>query len=192
LAIPHKTGIHYSVTSRLPVASDTFSNEFWENLLKNFINQNEFIVVDTPHDFSDSAIQILNVSTNILLLMGPDLSSLRCAANALDVYGRIGIPPERVKIILNMITNQSGIKQAQFEKALDYPISYIIPYDAEEVIRAINFGEPFILSNHDLPISVTIEDIAYDLSDESYKSIPPAAPSDAWKRVSQRNSSKKK
>ena len=192
LAILHKSGIHYAVMSKLPIASDVFSNEFWVNLLEIFIGQNDFVVVDVPHDFSDSAIQILNASTEILLVMGPELSSLRSTANAMDIYGKLGIPYERVKIVLNMITNQSGIKQVQFEKALGFPISYIIPYDAEEVVRAINFGEPFILSNHELPISMMIEDIAYELSDESYKSIPPAIPSDAWKRVSHRNSLKKK
>jgi len=192
LAILHKSGVHYAVMSKLPIASDIFSNEFWVNLLEIFIGQNDFVVVDVPHDFSDSAIQILNASTEILLVMGPELSSLRSTANAMDIYGKLGIPSERVKIVLNMITNQSGIKQAQFEKALGFPISYIIPYDAEEVVRAINFGEPFILSNHELPISMMIEDIAYELSDESYKSIPPAIPSEAWKRVSHRNSLKKK
>ena len=192
LSILHKTGVHYAVTSKLPIAADTFSNEFWETLLERFMRQHEFVVVDAPHDFSDSAIQILNASTEILLVMGPELSSLRATANALDIYGKLGIPSEKVKIVLNMITNQSGIKQAQFEKALGYPIDYLIPYNAEEVVRAINFGEPFILSNPDLPISMLIEDIAYELSDESYKSIPPAVPSETWKRVSQRNSSKKK
>ena len=190
LANPHNTGVHYAVTSKLPVASDLFSNEFWATMLDGFSAQNEFIVVDVPHDFSDSTIQILNASTNILLVMGPELSSLRSTVNALDIYNKLDIPLEKIKIVLNMVTNRSGIKQAQLEKALGNPISYIIPYDADEVVRAINFGEPFILSNHELPISVMMEDIAYELSDESYKRIPPAVPSEMWKRVHQRHSNK--
>ena len=181
LAILHKSGLYYVAASKLPVAADAYSNEFWSKLLEKFIHQNEFVVVDTPHDFSDNAIQLLNTATHILLVMAPELSSLRAAANALNIYERLGFSDGKIKVVLNSITNHSGIKHTQFEKALGFPVSYILPYDPEEVVRAINFGEPFILSNPELPISVKIEDMAYALSDEAYKNLPPALPSATWK-----------
>jgi pilus assembly protein CpaE len=191
LSILHKSGLYYVAASKLPVAADAFSNEFWNKLLEGFIRQNDFIVVDTPHDFSDSTIQLLNASTHILLVMAPELSSLRAAANALNIYDRLGFAESKIKVVLNSTTNYSGIKQAQLEKALGFPISYTLPYDPEEVIRAINFGEPFVLGNPEIPISVKIEDMAYVLSDESYKSLPPAVPSETWKRVVNRLPAKK-
>jgi pilus assembly protein CpaE len=191
LAILHASGIYYVAASKLPVAADAYSNEFWSKLLDKFIQQNEFIVIDTPHDFTDSTIQLLNASTNILLVTAPDLSSLRAAASALNIYDRLGFSEAKIKIVLNSTTNFSSIKQAQLEKALGFPVSYIIPNDPDEVIRAINFGEPFVLSNPDLPISVKIEDMAYALSDEAYKSLPPALPTAAWKRVVNRLPAKK-
>jgi len=89
LAILYRTGLYYAIASKLPVAADLFSNEFWNKLLDNFIRQNEFIVADVPHDFSDNAIQLLNASTHILLVIGPELSSLRAATNALNIYGSL-------------------------------------------------------------------------------------------------------
>jgi pilus assembly protein CpaE len=191
LAILHKSGIYYTAASRLPVAADSFSNDFWGKLLEGFLQQNDFVVADAPHDFSDSTIQMLNASQHILLLMAPELSSLRAATNALNIYDRLGFPESKIKIVLNITTNYSGIKQSQFEKALGFPIWHTIPFDPEEVVRAINFGEPFVLSNPDLPISTKIEDIAYFLSDDVYKNIPPAQPTEIWKRVTHRNPLKK-
>lgn len=191
LSILHKTGVYYVAASKLPIAADTFSNEFWGKLLEKLIQQNEYIVVDTPHDFSDNAIQLLTASTHILLVMAPELSSLRAAANALNIYDRLGFPEAKIKIVLNSTSSQGGIKQAQLEKALGFPVSYTLPYDPQEVIRAINFGEPFILNNPELPISMRIEDMAYALSDESYKKLPPAIPSATWKRVTNRLPAKK-
>ena len=52
-----------------------------------------------------------------------------------------------------------------------------------EVNRALNFGQPFILNNPDLPICLLLEKMAYALSDDSFKAIPPAVPSPTWKRV---------
>lgn len=192
LAVQHKSGIHYVTASKLPIAGDTYSNEFWNRLLGKFIEQNEFIVADTAHDFSDTSIQLLNASSYILLVMAPELSSLRAAANAINIYDKLGFPEEKIQIVLNMVTNHSGIKHTQLEKALGRTIPYIIPNDPEEVVRAINFGEPFLLSNPDLSISMKIEEMAYQLSDEVYKKLPPAVPSVAWKRVTTRLAAKKK
>lgn len=191
LSILHKTGLYYLVASKLPVAVDTYSNELWSKLLEKLTQQNEYLVVDTPHDFSDNAIQLLNISTHVLLVMAPELSSLRAAANALNIYDKLGFTESKIKLVLNSISSQGGIKHAQLEKALGFPVSYTLPYDPQEVIRAINFGEPFILNNPELPISMRIEDIAYALSDESYKKLPPAIPSATWKRVTNRLPSKK-
>jgi len=187
----HKTGIYFVVASKLPVASDAFSNEFWSKLLELFTRQNEFVVIDTPHDFSDSTIQMLNCASQILLVMGPELSSLRAMGNALNIYDRLGIPESKIKLVLNSTTNQSGIRLSQIEKALGVSISYELPFAGEEVVRAINFGEPFILNNPELPISARIEDMAYALSDENYKNLPPVIPSPAWKRVVDRLPGKK-
>jgi MinD-like ATPase involved in chromosome partitioning or flagellar assembly len=59
----------------------------------------------------------------------------------------------------------------------------LLPYEAGEVNRALNFGQPFILNNPDLPICLNLEKIAYALSDDTHKAIPPVAPSATWKRV---------
>ncbi len=182
----HKSGLRFAVACKLPVAIDAYSSEFWNRLLELFIHQNEFIVVDTPHDFSDGAIHMLNSASQILLVMGPELSSLKAAGSALNIYDRLGIQDTKFKVVLNMTTNHSGIRQSQLEKALGIPISYVLPYSPDEVVRAINFGEPFILENPEMPISARIEDMAYALSDESYKNLPPAIPSPTWKRVTER------
>ena len=62
----------------------------------------------------------------------------------------------------------------------------MIPYEPDEVIRALNFGEPFLLKSSDLPISVILEDMAYLLSHDTHKNLPPAAPTETWKRVTDR------
>ncbi len=191
LSILHKNGLYFVAAPKLPVAEDAFSHDFWSKLLDKFIHQNEFIIVDTPHDFSDIAIQMLNSASQVLLVMAPELASLRAAVNALNIYERLGFEESKIKIILNQTINRGGIKQSQIEKALGVPVTYILPYEGDEVIRALNFGEPFILSNPELPISARFEDMAYALSDELYRNIPPALPSATWKRVMDRIAAKK-
>jgi MinD-like ATPase involved in chromosome partitioning or flagellar assembly len=123
------------------------------------------------------------MSSTILLVMAPEMASLRTAISALEIYDRLAIPMDKVKIVLNNNSSSPAIKQAQLEKVLKHPIEFVLPYEAGEVNRALNFGQPFILNNPDLPICINLEKMAYILSDDAHKAIPPAVPSPTWKRV---------
>lgn len=179
----HKTGIRYIASPRFPIASDTFSSEVLGLFMEKVKAENEFVVIDTSHDFSDMAINMLNASSSIVLVMAPEMASLRSAMSAIEIYDRLGVSVDKMKIVLNNNSSNSAIKQAQLEKVLKRPIDFVLPYEAGEVNRALNFGKPFILNNPDLPICQALEIMAYKLSDEGYKSIPPAVPSPTWKRV---------
>lgn len=179
----HKSGIRYLASPRFPIAADTFSNEILKIFMDKLKLQNEFIVIDTSHDFSDMTINMLSMSNHIALVMAPEMASLRSTMSALEIYDRLGLSIDKVKIVLNNNSSNPAIKQAQLEKVLKRPIDFVLPYEAGEVNRALNFGQPFILTNPDLPICLNLEKMAYTLSDESYKAIPPAVPSPTWKRV---------
>jgi pilus assembly protein CpaE len=178
-----KSGIRYIASPRYPIAADTFTNEALQLLMERMKNSNEFILADTSHDFSDLTIQMLSMSSSILLVMAPEMASLRTTMSALEIYDRLGIAPENVKIVLNNNSSNPAIKLAQLEKVLKRPMDFVLPYEAGEVNRALNFGQPFILENPDLPLCLQLEKMAYSLSDDSYKGIPPAMPSPTWKRV---------
>jgi hypothetical protein len=115
--------------------------------------------------------------------MAPEMASLRTTMSAMEIYDRLGIPLDKVKIALNNNSSNPAIKQAQLEKVLKHPIDFVLPFEAGEVNRALNFGQPFILNNPDLAICFVLEKMAYAMSDEGYKALPPAAPSQTWKRA---------
>ena len=179
----HKSGIRYIASPRFPIASDTFSNEIMKLFVDELKARNDFIIVDTSHDFSDMTINMLSMSNSILLVMAPEIASLRSTMGALEIYDRLGVSVEKVNIVLNNNSSNPAIKQAQLEKVLKRPIDFVLPYEAGEVNRALNFGQPFILTNPDLPICLALELMAYNLTDPGVKALPPAVPSPTWKRV---------
>ena len=179
----HKSGIRYVASPRYPIAADTFTTDELKLLMEKIESQNDFIIIDTSHDFSDMTIQMLSISDTILLVMAPEMASLRTTVSAMEIYDRLGISLDKVKIALNNNSSNPAIKQAQLEKVLKRPIDFVLPFEAGEVNRAINFGQPFILTNPDLPICLVLEKMAYALSTETHKALPPAVPSPAWKRV---------
>ena len=183
LMCTHKSGIRYIASPRYPIAADTFTTDELKLLMEEIKSKNDFIVIDTSHDFSDMTIQMLSMSDTILLVLAPEMASLRTTVSAMEIYDRLGISLDKVKIALNNNSSNPAIKQAQLEKVLKRPIDFVLPFEAGEVNRAINFGQPFILTNPDLPICLVLEKMAYALSAETQKALPPAVPSPTWKRV---------
>jgi len=186
VALKHESGLFYVAAPRSPIALDTFSDGFWRMALDAVTKQYEFVVIDTAHDFTDVTIQMLNAASSIVLVIAPEMGSLRAAMSALDIYDRLGFAKDSIQMVLNRTSSVGGIRKSQIEKVLGRPVEFELPYEPEEVIRAVNFGEPFLLTKPELPISERIEEMAYQLSHEVHKNLPPPAPTEAWKRVTRR------
>ena len=191
VATKHPSGLSFIAAPRSPIALDTFSDEFWRIVLGKLAKQYEFIVIDTAHDFADVTIQMLNFANTVILMLAPEMSSLRAAMSAMDIYDKLGFAREKIKLVVNSNSPIAGIRQSQIEKVLDHPVEFAIPYEPDAVIHAVNFGEPFLLENSDLAISSILEDLAYRLSNDVHKNLPPAAPTETWKRVTKRLEDKK-
>ncbi len=182
----HDSGISYIAAPKTPIGIDVFTDDFWRTVFEKVQKNFRFVVIDTAHDFTDLTIQMLNFATTIVLVVSHDMSSLNAALNALDIYDKLGFSPDAIKIILNNNSAIAGIKQEQIEKALRRKVDYVLPYEPEQVVRAINFGKPLVLNDPQTHVSVTLQNMAYELTDDLFKNLPPAAPSETWKRVTER------
>ncbi len=191
LTTKHSSGLDFIASPTYPIAVDSFSDDVWQTVLDELRNQYEYIVIDTPHDFSNIAIHMLNFADQIMMMLSPEMASIRAAVCALNIYDKLNYSLEKILPVINNVTPHSGIKQGQVEKVLKRPVKYFIPNAPNEFLRAINFGEPLVVTQQDSPVTAVFEDIAYTMSKESLKNIPPAAPTAVWKRVTSRMTSKK-
>jgi DNA-binding response OmpR family regulator len=176
----HQSGIRYIASPRYPIAADTFTSETLKLFMEKIRVHNDFVVV-ILHDFSDMTPHVEHVEHDLCWSCTEMVA--RTTMSAFEIYDRLGVSLDKVKIALNNNSSNPAIKQAQLEKVLKRPIDFVLPFEAGEVNRALNFGQPFILNNPDLPICLVLEQMAYSLSDESNKALPPAVPSATWKRV---------
>jgi pilus assembly protein CpaE len=191
LVSKHSSGLEFIASPAYPIAIDSFTDEIWQLVLESLRGMYEYIIIDTAHDFSNVTIQTLNFADQLLMMMTPEMASIRSAVCALNIYDKLGLSKEKVLPVLNNIFPYSGIKQAQVEKVLKRPVKYVLPNAPTEFIRSINFGEPLVATYPDSPVTALMEDAAYVFSKESFKNIPPAAPTAVWKRVTGRMSNKK-
>jgi len=180
----HKSGISFIATPKLPIPFEAL-NDIFPKALEEFRSQHDFIVLDTPHDFSNVTIMSLDAADHILLVMAPEMASVRGAICALKTYENLGYSSDKVTVVLNYNSPVTGLKMQQIEKAIGRQIDIEFPF-SQEVFHAINTGEPFLLADPSLPISMRVEEFAYMLSRDILKSVPPAMRTPTWKNVTKR------
>jgi pilus assembly protein CpaE len=188
----HESGVNFIAAPTYPTEAEMISSEILDTSLQLLRKRYDYMVADLPHNFNPIAIHALDLADVILLVTAPDVASIRAASVALDTYGKLNYPPEKIKLVLNATFPKHGLPRDKIETALGVPVMVTIPYTPDRFVEAINFGQPLISAKTDEPIASLLEDLAFFLSRDAQKKSRPVSPSDTWQRVYKRYSERKK
>jgi len=188
----HESGLHFIAAPTFPSEVDTLRGETLAAALQIFKTQYAYIVADLPHDFSEFAIQPLDVANVILMVASPDMASIRAVIAAIDTYEKLDYPKEKIKFVLNAPFPHSSLTKEKIETGLGIPALATIPYVQDVFVDAINLGQPPVHQRPHESISGLLEDFAFHLSKDTHKKNKPENPTDTWKRVYKRYQAKKK
>src|SRR5271157_901147 len=188
----HESGLHFIAAPTFPSDSEKLSDETLGAAIKFIKTQYDYVVADLPHDFSDPAVHALDVADTILMIVSPDMASIRAAIAAVDTYQKLGYPQEKIKLVLSAIFPHSNLTRKKIEAALKMEAFATIPFVQDVFVDAINLGQPPVYYQLDLPISGLLEDFAFHMSKDAQKKSKPDNPTEAWKRVYKRYQERKK
>lgn len=179
----HASGLDFIAAPTYPSEAEMLS-ELTLNTSLNIIRMMyEYVVADLPHDFSEVTLQALDVADVVLLVIAPELSSIRAAAAAIDTYQKLNYPPEKIKLVLNNVFPRHGLPRERIESALERTITVTLPYSPEILVQAINIGKPILYHQPDQNFSEIVEDFSFYLSKDFHRKTQPEKPTQAWKRV---------
>src|SRR5919107_654009 len=148
LVAKHKSGLDILAGSEQfdrPNAQDAGAVE---ELLRILAKVYEHIVIDAGNMVNACAVAALYAAETVFLVTNPDVPSIRNAQRLIDRVRQLGAGSERVKILLNRVSDQHLIAPKQIETALGYGIHHTFTSDYRTVSTALNSGVPLALTNH--------------------------------------------
>jgi pilus assembly protein CpaE len=119
-----------------------------EELLRVLSRLYDYIVIDAGNVINSCSVSALYAADTIFLVTNPDVPSIRNAQRLVDRVRQLGAGSERVKILLNRVSDQNLVAPKQIETALGYGIHHTFSSDYRTVSTALNSGVPLALSNH--------------------------------------------
>lgn len=121
----------------------------------------ENVVVDLPGRFDIQTIAAMGQADLILIVCQLQVPSLRNARRFYETLIRMGVPEERIEIVVNRSDGRSGrITEADVVATVKKAVFATIPNDYQFVARSIDFGRPIAALDRNSPVRAAIRKMA--------------------------------
>lgn len=122
-----------------------------------------YVVLDVERSFQLLPTEALRRADIVVLVFQMDFTSLRNARRTSQRLTELGIPPERVRLVVNRYGEAKQVSVATAEKAVG-ALSWFLPYDPKSVNLANNLGVPVVLEKPSARVSKRIMELAESLN----------------------------
>lgn len=103
-----------------------------------------YVVIDTPAQFNDVVLNLLDVSDEILLVAGMDIPNIKNVKLGLQTLRMLNTPMSKIKLILNRANSKVKLDVGEVERALQVRADVLVPNDIV-VPQSVNKGVPAVL-----------------------------------------------
>ncbi|MBC8503939.1 MAG: response regulator [Chloroflexi bacterium] len=182
----HPSGVHVLSAPRRVEDGELIQAAKVNRVLEILQQSYDYIVLDLPHNFSETTLAGLDIADEILVVLAPELASVRSTAMALEVFEPLEYSLDSTRLILNWVFERQGLSVVDIEAVLSREIKTVIPFASEQFVRAINYGTPPVLDEPESTLGVIFEDLAFWVSQDDHKKLRPEEPTEAWKRLAKR------
>jgi pilus assembly protein CpaE len=169
LLLNHESGLRLLPAPASPAEAEVITPAVIDHVWPYFCNTYPFVVIDAGSELNEVTLAVLSRSHMVLLMLAPELGSLKAATDALQILGRLNLETTQVLPVINWTFSHDGLTQKSIETALGRPAVGVIPYARTAFTRAINTGRPILTTDPTTQASLAIASLAYDLSSAEIK-----------------------
>lgn len=139
----HPASIYALCAPSDPADSNRISGEQITHMLKQLASEFRYVVVDTAPGLDEHTLAALEAATDIVLLCGMDVPSVRGARKELDVLNKLKMTSQKRHLVVNNATRDSGLSVQDIEATLGAPVNLAIP-QSKALAYSTNQGEPLL------------------------------------------------
>jgi pilus assembly protein CpaE len=141
----HPSGLKVLAAPNQPELADGISAKIISKVFNTLCDHYPYLIVDMASELNDVALEIFELADLILMVMTPDIPSIKNMTYVMDVMNKLNVPSEKLEIVLNMVGQREDLTPVQVENGLKVPLAAQLPFDNASVKRSINRGEPLVL-----------------------------------------------
>jgi len=169
----HSSGVKALLAPPQPEMADLVAPEHMRKILAQLKSIYDYIIVDTESSLSDLTLAVLESSDKILLVVTPDIPTIKNARLFFEVMEALDHRLEDIVLVLNKADRRGSIQEENVEASIKHPIASRIRDDHQAALAAANQGIPLLIGQKSRPISQDILTLAHQLNGELEKAEKP-------------------
>ena len=119
----------------------------------------DFVVIDTPTQFSEHVLTAMDVSSQLVLLTTPDVTALKSLRVTLDMLDMLSYPRQIRSVVVNRADSKVGLSIDHVQKVVRCEIAAQVP-SSRAVPISVNKGVPVALDSPGHPVSQAVAKFA--------------------------------
>jgi len=189
--LKHPNRIYTLASPSKPEEGGLITPEITQKVIEILQHTFPYVVIDLPHDLSDNTLNCLDNADIIVMVVQPEIASVRAVKMALDIFQALNYTNKQFFYVLNWTFPRMGLSLEDIERFTKHKIDQVIPYASDEFITGLNNGQPPVLTAPDKSIGQIFESMAMTLSSERQNNSSSPKPRSAWLRIQEQQQQKK-
>ena len=129
LLVAHSSGINLLFAPPKPETAELITGSMLVQAARRLRDRSSAVVIDTGSYLTDQNLALIDIVSLVVLVITPELASVKNARIFCDMAPHLGLSPERMVLVINRANMAGGIPAAQVEKVLGLRRVYHIPDD---------------------------------------------------------------
>jgi pilus assembly protein CpaE len=138
----HRCGVQVLAAPERPEEADVISAGHLDHALAILRSENDWVVVDTPREFDERSVHLLDQASSILVVTTCDVPALNHTRLQLDLLQRLGHSPHRVHVVVNRMDKNAPVQGKEIADFLDRKWDARLPNDYPSASACVNEGRP--------------------------------------------------
>ncbi|WP_127017786.1 AAA family ATPase [Anoxybacter fermentans] len=165
--LTHRSGVKVLAAPVRPEEAELIKRNHVSKIIHLLRQKYQYVLIDTEPTLHEINLVALDFSDKIILVSLLELAAIKNIRLSLQIMEKLNYSKEKILLILNRSNSKHGPGLKDFKITLNFPIKLKIPGDEKIAVRAMNTGEPFVLSNPGSSISKSIFELAYLVEPEA-------------------------
>jgi pilus assembly protein CpaE len=123
----------------------------------------EYVVIDTPAQFNDVVIALIEHSDDVLMIAGLDIPNIKNTKLGLQTLRLLEIEDEKITLVLNRADSKVRLDVSEVERTLGLRAGCLVPSDIV-VPQSVNKGVPVVIDAPRSEVARALEQFADRIS----------------------------
>jgi len=154
----HPSGLKVLAAPSHPSLAEDVKPRAVAHILALLRSMFRYVIIDGPALFTDTILESFDQTDLVVVVTSMDVPSIKNLKLASQTLQELGIPRDRLRLILNRADSKVGLSVREVESSLGTQIDAQIP-SSREVPYSINQGQPVVLDRPRSPVSDALRNI---------------------------------